>query len=66
MVILPKQFMRVLKGQALPRASHGEIAQAGSCRLRSTLVAAPTLFASTVFTVPNNGSILIPYSHMIG
>jgi hypothetical protein len=41
MVVLPKQFMRVLKGQALPRASHGEIAQAGSCRLRSTLAAAP-------------------------
>jgi hypothetical protein len=37
---------RALKGLALPRASHSsEIALAGSCRLRSTLAAAPVLFA---------------------
>ena len=41
----------MLKGLALPRASHsGEIALAGSSRLRSTLAAAPVLFAHAVVT----------------
>jgi hypothetical protein len=40
--------MRALKGLAPPRASHfGEIAVAGSRRLRSTLAAAPVLFERT-------------------
>ncbi len=43
---LPKlECVHTLKGLALPRASHsGEIALAGSRRLRSTLAAAPVLF----------------------
>jgi hypothetical protein len=41
--------MRALKGLALQRASHsGEIALPGSRRLRSTLAAAPVLFACAV------------------
>jgi hypothetical protein len=50
----PKHSMYVhaLKGQTLPRASHsGEIALVGSHRLRSTLAAAPVLFAHDVVTV---------------
>ena len=39
------------KGLALPRPSHfGEIALAGSRRQRSTLAAAPLLFAHAVIT----------------
>ena len=41
--------MHTLKGLALPRACHsGEIALAGSRHLRSTLAAAPVLFAHAV------------------
>ncbi len=44
-----------LKGLALPRACHfGEIALAGSRRLRSTLAAAPILFAHAVVTEIKN------------
>ena len=44
--------MRALKGQALLRASQtSEIALSGSRRLRSTLAAAPDLFAHAVVTV---------------
>ena len=44
--------VRALKGLALPRVSHsGEIALAGSHRLRATLAAAPVLFAHAVATV---------------
>jgi hypothetical protein len=40
------------KGMELPHASHpGEIALAGSRRLRATLAAAPVLFAHAVVTV---------------
>ncbi len=43
--------VHVLNGLVLPRASHsGEIALAGSRRLRSTLAAAPVLFAHAVVT----------------
>ena len=44
-----------LKGRVQPRASHcGEIALAGSRRLRSTLVALPVLFAHAGFIVAIN------------
>ncbi len=40
-----RMCVHALKGLALRRASHpGEIALAGSCRLHSTLAAAPVLF----------------------
>ena len=43
---------RTLKGLALPRVNHSsEIALSGSRRLRSTLAAAPALFAHAVVTV---------------
>ena len=43
--------VHTLKGLALPRACHsGEIALAGSRHLRSTLAAAPVLFAHAVVT----------------
>jgi hypothetical protein len=49
------EYLRALKGVA--RASHsGEIALSGSRRLRSTLVAAPVLFAHAVVTVKNRAS----------
>ena len=44
--------MHALEGLALPRASHsGEIALAGSRRLRSMLAAAPVLFTHAVVIV---------------
>ncbi len=52
------------RGLALPRASHtGEIVQAGSRRLRSTLEAAPVLFAHAVVT-EQIGEIIIPIIHV--
>ncbi len=43
------------KDLALPRTSHsGEIALPGSRRLRSTLAAAPVLFAHAIVTVVEN------------
>jgi hypothetical protein len=53
--------VHVLKGLALPRASHyGEIVLAGSCRLRSTLAVAPVLSAHAVVTVARIGKIITP------
>ena len=51
-IFLISVCVHALKGLALPRASHsGEIAPAaGSRRLRSTLAAAPFLFAHAVAT----------------
>ena len=47
-----KQIVCMCSKDWRSRASHsGEIALAGSCRLRSTLVAAPVLFAHAVFTL---------------
>ena len=47
----------VLKGQALPHASHsGDIALSGSRRLRPTLAAAPVLFAHAVVAVARNST----------
>jgi hypothetical protein len=47
--------VHALNGQALPRASHfGEIALADSGRLRSTLAAAPVLFAHAAVGVAKN------------
>ena len=49
------ESMHALKVLVLPRASRsGEIALAGSRRLRSTLGAAPVLFAHVVVTVAKN------------
>ena len=49
------------KGLVLPRASHsGEIALAGSRRLRSTLAAAPVLFAQAVVIVAKIGRSITP------
>ncbi len=53
--------MHVLKELSLPRASHsGEIALADSRRLRSTLAAAPVLFAHAIVTYIEIGRIVIP------
>jgi hypothetical protein len=53
--------VHALKGLALPRASHsGEIALAGLCCLRSTLAAAPVLFAHIVATEIKVGRIINP------
>ncbi len=47
-------YVKALKELALPRATHsGEITLVGSRRLRSTLAAAPVLFAHTFVTVAN-------------
>ena len=58
--------MHALKGLALRRASHsGEIVLAGSRRLRSTLAAAPVLFAHAAVTETKIGRIfpkLVEYS----
>ena len=55
------ECVRAQKGLALPRASHsGEIALAGSRRLRSTLAAAPVLFAHAVVTEIEFGRIISP------
>ncbi len=53
---LPKlECVHTLKGLALPCVSHsGEIALAGSRRLRSTLAVAPVLFVHAVATVAKN------------
>ncbi len=65
-IILPifqstKQCVHALKGLALLRASHsGEIALVGSRRLRSTLVAAPVLFAHAIVTEIKIGRITSP------
>ncbi len=57
LVILRYQDVHALKGLALPRASHsGEIALAGSRHLRSTLAAAPVLFAHAAITVGKTSS----------
>ena len=49
------ECVHTLKGLALPRASHsGEIALAGSRRLRSTLAAAPVHFVHAAVTVANS------------
>ncbi len=60
---LPKAVcVHALKRLGLPRASHsGEIALAGSRRLRSTLAAAPFLFAHAVATVAENKKLQHPY-----
>jgi hypothetical protein len=48
-----RRMCAVLKGLALPHASHAdEIARSGSRRLCSTLAAVLVLFAYTVATVP--------------
>ena len=53
--------MRALKGLVPPRASHSDaIALAGSRRLRSTLAAAPVLFAHAVVTEIKIGRIISP------
>jgi hypothetical protein len=53
--------VRALKGLALPRASHSsESTLSGSRRLRSTLVAAPVLFAHAVVTVAKNSTSATP------
>ncbi len=53
--------MRALKGLALPRKSHsGEIALAGSHRLRSTLAAAPVLFVHAVITAAKHRTSATP------
>ena len=55
--------MRARKGLVLPRASHsGEIAMAGSRRLRSMLVAAPVLFAHAVVH-SSNKVVSAPLAH---
>ncbi len=55
------ECVRALKGLALPRASHSsEIALSGSRRLRSTLAAAPVLFAHAVVTEAKNRTSATP------
>jgi hypothetical protein len=50
-ILFKAEGVHAQKGLALPRASHsGEIALAGLYRLRSTLTAAPVLFAHAVVT----------------
>jgi hypothetical protein len=56
------ECVRARKGLALPRLSHsGEIALAGSRRLRSTLTAAPVLFAPAVFPLAKSKLFRRPY-----
>ena len=53
--------MHALKGLELPCASHsGEIAQAGSRRLRPTLAAAPVRFAHAVVKEIKNSILISP------
>ena len=55
------ECVRVLKGLALPRATHsGKIALSGSRHLRSTLAAAPILFAHAALTVAKNHTSATP------
>ncbi len=59
--LLKLEGVRALKGLALPRASSSsESALAGSRRLRSTLAAAPVLFAHAVVTARKNKQFLNP------
>ncbi len=52
--------MHARKELALPRTSHGEIALAGSSRLRFTHAAAPVLFAHAVVTVAKTQVVSAP------
>ncbi len=53
--------VHALKGLALPRASHfGEIALAGSRRLRSKLATTPVFSAHAVVTVAKTSSFSTP------
>ncbi len=53
--------VHALKGLVLPRSSHyGEITLAGSRHLRSTLAAAPALFAHAVTTAAKNRASATP------
>ncbi len=55
------EYVRALKGLVPPRACHsGEIALAGSRRLRSALAAAPVLFAHAVVTEAENRTSATP------
>ena len=68
MITIPIIFKAVcahaLKALALPRAGHsGEIALAGSRRLRSTVAAAPVLFTHALVTEIKIGRIISPKSN---
>lgn len=59
-IVINADCVHALKGLALPRVSHsGEIALSGSRRLRSTLAAAPVLFARAVVTAAKFGRIIV-------
>jgi hypothetical protein len=53
------ECVHALKGLALPRASRScVIALVGSCRLRTTLAAAPVLFAHAIVTEIEIGRVI--------